>query len=175
MRRILRSACIAIAVAFAASAFARDEPENFVAWREGLSSSAQPAASWLQQVKERGYDIVINLAPPQSMGSIANEGGIVASKGVVYVNIPVEFGAPTAEDFRIFTELMKASAGRKVFVHCQANLRASSFVFLYRVIHENASVNDAIAKLTGVWQPDRVWRTFIDDTLAKHGKKAEIL
>jgi protein tyrosine phosphatase (PTP) superfamily phosphohydrolase (DUF442 family) len=169
----------AVLVAITPFAFPLDahahEPGNFVTWREGLASSAQPDAEWLARVKERGYDIVINLAPPQSHGSIANEGGIVGSKGVMYLNIPVEFGAPTAENFRVFSEAMKASRGRNVFVHCQVNMRGSAFVFLYRVIYEDAPVSQAIAQLTGVWKPDRVWMKFIHDTLAAHGKQAEIL
>lgn len=175
MKDILRIALILAALFAAGPALARDGPDNFVTWRDGLSSSAQPDAKWLAQVKERKYDIVINLAPPQSWGSIGDEGGIVGAKGVVYVNIPVDFGAPTEEDFRVFTEVMKASARRNVYVHCQMNLRGSSFVMLYRVIHENAPIADTVAKLTGVWQPDKVWRKFIDDTLAAHGKKAEIM
>jgi protein tyrosine phosphatase (PTP) superfamily phosphohydrolase (DUF442 family) len=174
MNEILRIA-FSLAALAAMPALAREGPDNFVTWREGLSSSAQPDAKWLAQARERKYDMVINLAPPQSMGSIANEGGIVGAKGVVYVNIPVEFGAPTAEDFRVFSAIMKAAAGKSVYVHCQANLRGSSFVFLYRVIHEDAPVGETIARLTGVWQPDKVWRKFIDETLAAHGKKAEIL
>jgi len=172
---ILRIALVLAVLAFGEARAASGDPDNFVKWREGLSSSAQPTAKWLGEVKERKYDVVVNLAPPQSAGSIANEGGIVGAKGMVYVNIPVDFGAPTAEDFRMFSNVMKASASRNVHVHCQVNLRGSSFVFLYRVIHENAPVGEAMAKLTGVWQPDRVWRKFIEDTLAANGKKAEIL
>ena len=63
----------------ALSAQAADRPENLVKWRDGLASSAQPNAGWLATVAEQRYDVVINLAPPQSMGSIANEGGIVGS------------------------------------------------------------------------------------------------
>jgi protein tyrosine phosphatase (PTP) superfamily phosphohydrolase (DUF442 family) len=133
----LRAAAL-LAAALAANAAER--PENFVQWREGLASSAQPKAEWLATAGEEKYEVLVNLAPPQSHGSLMNEGGIVGSKGVKYVNIPVDFGRPTAEDFRFFSEVMKASAGRNVFVHCQANFRASSFVFLYRVIHEGAPV-----------------------------------
>ncbi len=61
-----------------------------------------------------------------------------------------------------------------VLVHCQVNMRASTFVFLYRVIHEDAPVQEAAAKLTGVWIPDGVWKRFIEDTLAAYGKKADI-
>ena len=152
-----------------------DRPDNFVQWREGLASSAQPTAGWLGQVKDQKYDVVINLAPPQSQGSIANEGAIVASKGVVYVNIPVDFMRPTAEDFRFFSEAMKASGGRSVFVHCQANFRGSSFVFLYLVIHEGAPVGETWKKLQGVWVPEPQWKRFIEETLKANGKAAELL
>ena len=70
---------------------------------------------------------------------------------------------------------MRANKDRSVFVHCQVNLRGSSFVFLYRVIHEGADVRESLAKLTGVWSPDPVWKRFIEETLALHGKKVEIL
>jgi hypothetical protein len=33
---------------------------------------------------------------------------------------------------------MRANKDRSVFVHCQSTCAASSFVFLYRVIHEGA-------------------------------------
>jgi protein tyrosine phosphatase (PTP) superfamily phosphohydrolase (DUF442 family) len=158
-----------------AGALAASLPENFVQWRDGLASSAQPTAGWLAQVKDNKYDVLINLAPPQSHGSIAAEGGIVTSKGVKYVNIPVDFMRPTADDFRLFSEAMKAAAGRSVFVHCQANFRGSSFVFLYRVIHEGAPVGETWAKLQRVWVPEPQWRRFIEETLEANGKAGELL
>jgi protein tyrosine phosphatase (PTP) superfamily phosphohydrolase (DUF442 family) len=166
---------IALLAAGATLAPAADHPENFIRWREGLASSAQPSAAWLATVKDLKYDVLINLAPPQSHGSLANEGGIVAAKGVMYVNIPVDFTRPTAEDFRLFSEVMNASAGRNVFVHCQANFRGSSFVFLYRVIHEGARVGDTWSKLQAVWVPEPQWKRFIEETLRTHGKSAELL
>ena len=165
----------AVVVMATLSAQAAERPENFVQWREGLASAAQPKAEWLATVGEQKYDVVINLAPPQSHGSIANEGGIVGAKGVKYVNIPVDFARPGAEDFRFFSEVVKANAGRNVFVHCQVNFRASSFVFLYRVIHEGASVQEAWVRVQSVWVPDRAWRRFIEDTLKAHGKSADLL
>ena len=171
----LRSLFLFPALFLAASIAAAETPANLVNWRPGMASAAQPDKDWLGKVKEMSYDVVINLAPPQSEGSLGNEGGIVASKGVVYVNIPVDFGRPTAEDFRIFSEVMKAAKGRSVFVHCQANLRGSSFVFLYRVIHEGADPREALAKLHSVWAPDPVWKKFIEETLAANGKKMELL
>jgi len=163
------------ASAISGPAYAFDPPGNFVQWREGLASAAQPSAAWLGRVKEMKYDVVVNLAPPQSNGSLPNEGGIVGSKGLTYVNIPVDFSRPTSEDFRFFSEALKASASRNVFVHCQVNMRGSAFAFLYRVIHEDAPVNESLAKLHGIWAPNPVWRKFIEETLHAHGKHMELL
>jgi protein tyrosine phosphatase (PTP) superfamily phosphohydrolase (DUF442 family) len=161
--------------ALACSARAAGNPDNLVQWRKGLASSAQPTAEWLKQARENGYDVVVNLAPPQSHGSIRDEGGLVAASGVTYVNIPVDFMRPSEEDFRFFSEVLKANAGRNVLVHCQINLRGTSFTFLYRVIHEQADVAQSWAKLSAIWTPDGTWRRFIEDTLRANGKQAELL
>ena len=154
---------------------AGDEPANFVSWRSGLSSSAQPNAAFLKRAKSLGYDIVINLAPPEYDEAVLNEGAILAAQGVVYVNIPVRFGNPTAEDFRLFRDAMKSVSAKNVLVHCQINLRGSAFSYLYRVIVESANEEDARSKLTGVWMPNPIWKKFIESTLAANGKKIEPL
>jgi protein tyrosine phosphatase (PTP) superfamily phosphohydrolase (DUF442 family) len=173
----IRMPIIALLAALLAAAHAAAQgrpPDNFVEWRAGLHSSAQPGAKWLARVKEKGYDVVINLAPPQSHGSLRDEGAIVGAQGVVYVNIPVSFSKPSTEDFRQFSEIVRANAGRNVLVHCQVNLRGSAFVFLHRVIHEKAPIGETANKLNAVWAPDRVWTTFIDQTLEAHGRKGEV-
>lgn len=171
MTRIL---AITLLLGVSIPAAAQSQPANFVTWRDGLHSSAQPSAEWLAQVRDKGYDIVVNLAPPQSHGSLRDEGGIVGAKGVAYVNIPVDFARPTAEDFRLFSEVMKATKDRKVYVHCQVNMRGSAFVFLYRVIHEGAPVGETAIKMNRIWAPDRVWKKFIEDTLAASGRGNEV-
>ena len=164
-----------LALLCAASIASGQAPANLVSWRPGLTSSAQPSAEWLGRVKENKYDLVVNLAPPQSHGSLVNEGGIVGAKGVPYVNIPVNFSNPTAEDFRLFTEVLKANRERNVFVHCQVNMRGTAFTFLYRVIHEGADARETLAKLQSVWNPDPVWKRFIEETMKANGKSVEIL
>jgi protein tyrosine phosphatase (PTP) superfamily phosphohydrolase (DUF442 family) len=171
----MRARLFVLALLSAASIASAQAPANLVSWRTGLTSSAQPSAEWLGQVKENKYDLVVNLAPPQSHGSLMNEGGIVGSKGVPYVNIPVNFSNPTAEDFRLFTEVLKANRERNVFVHCQVNMRGTAFTFLYRVIHEGAGARETLAKLQSVWNPDPVWKRFIEETMKANGKSVEIL
>ncbi len=151
------------------------EPANLVQWRPGLTSAAQPDADYLKKAKALGYDMVINIAPPEYDAAVAEEGAILARQGVAYVNIPVKWREPTAEDFRLFSDILNSAKGRNVLVHCQVNLRGSSFSFLYRVIHEGAPIDAARDKLTGVWMPNPTWKTFIETTLAAKGKKVEWL
>jgi protein tyrosine phosphatase (PTP) superfamily phosphohydrolase (DUF442 family) len=170
------SRCLLVAIALVAGCvhIGSGPPPNFVTWRPNLQSSAQPNRAYLMRAQEQGYTAVINLAPPQSIGSIADEGQILTAQGLAYVNIPVDFDKPTLQDFERFSAAMQENAGKNVLVHCQINFRASTFVFLYRVIHEDALPSEATAKLTGVWVPNEVWKKFADETLARYGKRAEI-
>jgi protein tyrosine phosphatase (PTP) superfamily phosphohydrolase (DUF442 family) len=58
---------------------------------------------------------------------------------MAYVHIPVNFKAPTSQDFRAFCRVMEAFEDRPVFVHCAANMRVSAFVFLYRVLRQQVA------------------------------------
>ena len=169
----MRTLIAVFALFLAANAAAVDRPDNFVQWRAGLASSGMPSHQWMSQAKDLGYDTVIDLMPPHMHGQ--GERGILESKGVRYVNIPVDFSRPTAEDFRRFSEAIEQNKDRNVLVHCMINQRGSSFTFLYRVIHEGAPVRDSQEKLLGVWVPDRTWRRFIEDTLRANGKNADIM
>ncbi len=140
---------------------------NFRAIGERLGTAGQPSPDQLRSVHEAGFEVVINLALPTSDNALAHEGSIVTGLGMSYVHIPVNFKAPTSQDFRVFCRIMEAFAGRRVFVHCAANMRVSAFVFLYRVLHERVSRTDAERDLQAIWQPDEVWSRFIGTELER--------
>jgi hypothetical protein len=50
---------------------------------------------------------------------------------------------------------------KKVFVHCAANKRVSSFIALYGETKLGWSREKANATLEHIWQPDEVWHSFI--------------
>lgn len=164
--------CALAAVTFVHAA--PGEPANFVHWRPGLASAAQPNADYLKRAKTLGYEVVVNLAPPEYKEAVESEGSILSAQGVTYLHIPVDFDNPTEEDFRVFSAMMKTVDKKKVLVHCQVNLRGTSFTMLYRVIHENASGDEARAKLNSVWVPNPTWKKFIGKVLVANGKKGEI-
>lgn len=146
---------------------------QFRAISDGLGTAGQPAAGQFRMIREAGFEAVINLALPTSDNALANEGSVVTGEGMAYVHIPVNFKAPTSRDFRAFCDVMNAFADRPVFVHCAANMRVSSFVFLYRVLCRRVAIPDAEFDLHAIWQPDEVWSRFIKDHLDNRGAVAE--
>jgi hypothetical protein len=65
-------------------------PVNHVVVSAQIHTSGQPSEAQLNGLKQAGYDLIINLAPPGVFGSIPKEGGLIANNGLSYVNIPVD-------------------------------------------------------------------------------------
>jgi protein tyrosine phosphatase (PTP) superfamily phosphohydrolase (DUF442 family) len=145
-----------------------EAPINFVAVSERIHTSGQPSAAQLGGLDEKGYALVINLAPPTSMGSLAEEGMLVAQRGIAYVNIPVDWHSPQYEDFALFSKILGHANSRRVLVHCQINKRASLFTFLHQVVHAGVSPQLAYENVTAVWVPDAQWKAFAQAVLNQH-------
>lgn len=139
---------------------------NFLRIDDRLATSGMPQPDDFTALRQAGFDVVINLALPASDNALPNEGELVSAQGMTYVHIPVQFEAPQPADFERFTRVMVACAGQKVFVHCAANMRGSAFVFLHRLKHD-ANRATAETDLKKIWQPDGVWREFVNQRLAE--------
>jgi len=147
---------------------------NYVAASERIHTAGQPNAATLATLAEQGFELVVNLAPPNNQGAVADEGKLVAEDGPTYVNIPVNWQKPTYEDFDLFSAVMNGARDRKVLVHCQLNMRASAFTFLYRVIHEHVPPEQAMEALRAVWIPRDQWATFTADVLKRNDVAFEL-
>ena len=144
---------------------ALSEIYSFRAVGDRLGTAGQPTQEQFQAVRNAGFEAVINLALPTCDNALANEGSVVTGLGMAYVHIPVNFKAPTTQDFRAFCRVMDAFNDRRVFVHCAANMRVSAFVFLHRVLHQQVPRAVAERDLHAIWQPDKVWTRFISEQL----------
>lgn len=143
---------------------------NVVVISPRLVTSGQPTAAALAQLGALGFDAVIYLAPPTVADAVADEPAIVQRQGLRYINIPIRFDNPTEADFDGFVAAMAALADKgRVLVHCQVNMRASSFVFLHRVIVGREKPETAYESVTRVWTPGGAWRRLIDQLLRKNG------
>ena len=142
---------------------------NFLRIDDRLATSGMPKPEDFPALRQAGFDVVINLALPTSDNALPNEGDLVSAQGMTYVHIPVNFDVPQRADFERFTRVMDVCSDQRVFVHCAANKRVSAFVFLHRLRH-GADRATAESDLTKIWQPDGVWREFVNARLAGLGQ-----
>ena len=134
---------------------------NYKAVSETLASSGQPEEMQFKEIAEAGFEVVINLAMPNSDNAIPEEGYIVTARKMVYVHIPVPFEAPTAEHLRSFIVLLEALKGKKCWVHCVVNYRVSAFLYQYFRLVQKVSTGEAKKVIIAEWKPDQVWREFM--------------
>ena len=151
------------------------EAPNVVPISASLVTSGQPSAAELGRLKEKGFEAVIYLAPPTVGDAVKEEALIVARQGITFVNIPVRFDNPTSGDFEQFAAVLKGLGARKVLVHCQVNMRASAFTFLYRTTVLKQDAREAYRDVSRVWIPHHVWTEMIESELRKNGIAFEIL
>lgn len=153
------------------------QPRNFgpnvVEINPRLVTSGQPSAEALSGLAAEGFEAVIYLAPPTVSDAVRDEAMIVGRQGLVFVNIPVVFDKPTERDFEAFAAVFSALSKRKVLVHCQINLRASTMVFLYRAIAAKEDPRVAYEAVIRVWSPDGPWKRLIQTLLRKNGVNFE--
>lgn len=143
------------------SAPVKIDAPNVVVISPNLITAGQPSKEALEKLGAQGIQDVIYLAPPSVADAIQEEPAILAKQGISYLNIPINFSEPTAADFAAFTAALKNLGDRKVLVHCQVNMRASSMTFLYRTIHGGVSPEKAYESVGKVWHPNRAWRKLI--------------
>ena len=144
-----------------------DQAYNFRSINPQLSTAGVMSPEQLAELSAEGYQAVINLLPHDSPYAIAGETGIVTGQGLDYTYIPVDFAAPTAEDFAQFEAAMQANGERKLMVHCAANYRVSAFYALYAVRQLGWSEAQAHEFITATWDlaEHPVWEAFVADML----------
>ncbi|HXA47951.1 MAG TPA: protein tyrosine phosphatase family protein [Burkholderiaceae bacterium] len=155
-----------------AAATGIDAP-NVVPISATLVTSGQPTADAIAHLAEQGFAADIYLAPLTVPDAVPGEADSVRKQGMEFVNIPIKFGTPTEADFQAFVDAMNKFQDRKVLVHCQVNMRASSMTFLYRVIVGHEDPEKAYESVARVWSPHGPWKELIVSQLHKAGIKFE--
>jgi len=145
-----------------------DSIRNYHPISDVLTTGGQVGYDQVPLLRDAGFQTVINLATASEEYN-AMEGFHVSSSGLTYVQIPVVWGEPTLDDVEQFFNVMEANQGRKVYVHCVANMRGSAFSYLYRVLVDGVDETEARRDLNAVWDPaesSETWQKLIDDALA---------
>ena len=156
---------------FAVATQKLDEIYNYYALPQTLGSSGQPTVEQFAAIRASGFDVVVNLAMPDSENALAEEGKFVSENSMTYIHIPVPWDAPKVDHLAQFLGVMDAmtNQGKKVWVHCAANYRASAFSYKYLTMQKGRTDKDASTPLLTAWLPqmDENWRRIYDLTAAE--------
>jgi len=133
---------------------------NYLQVSDRIASSGQPEDHQFKSIARADYQVVINLAMPNSENAIPEEGNIVTAHKMTYVHIPVPFEAPTIDHLRKFIKIMDVYSDRKAWVHCALNYRVSAFLYHYQRI-QGETEEQAQKAILPTWQPNEVWQRFM--------------
>jgi protein tyrosine phosphatase (PTP) superfamily phosphohydrolase (DUF442 family) len=168
LRRRVLGAGLTLLLACAARAQPLEAP-NVVVIGPQRVTSGQPTPAALRDLGRQGFQAVVYLAPFSMPDAVKDEPEILQRQGIEFIHIPIPFGRPDETHARAVSEALTGLAGKKVLVHCQVNMRASSMVFLHRVLVERIDPAQAYAAVTAVWSPQGPWMALIRDQLNKNG------
>lgn len=138
---------------------------NFLELTDQIGTAGQPKEEQLADIAAAGYEAVVNLALHDGEYSLKDERASVERLGMEYYHLPVIWQNPTPGDLQAFFDRMDQLKGRKVFVHCAANMRVSAFMALYRILRLGMKPEDAFREMYKIWTPEGWWKDFIDQAL----------
>ena len=142
---------------------------NYLVLNEQLITGGQPSQDSFKKLSKKGVVVVVNLLPTHQ-NPIDNEEFLVAENNMDYIHIPVDFEKPTTAELESFFNIMNQFIDKTILIHCAYNWRVSCFVYLYRVLENNITEEQAKNDMLKVWEPDKTWQSFIDDHLPKQDK-----
>jgi len=127
-----------------------------------------PDAEDFALMAQEGYEVVISLAEHSDSSVLQDEDTLVSSAGMRYIHVPIGFEAPALDDYALLSDLLRALYPRKVWLHCAKNYRVSSIMCVYHVVELGKTQAQAEEILHLIWQPNEVWRRYIDDLLERY-------
>ncbi len=143
------------------------EIKDYLTVSHDLSCAGQPLEDQLKFIRDAGFELVINLGMINNPEySLRDEAGSISALGMEYIHIPVIFEDPTRQNLLDFFKAMEDGHGKKIFVHCAMNMRASTFIGLYKVIRLNQPLDQAFEVMNRIWKPNIVWQAFIENMLS---------
>ena len=96
-------------------------------------------------------------------GAVIDEAEILNAEEVEYIHIPVDFNNPSSKDFEKFVSNIERHQGKKIWVHCAANMRVSAFVYKYRRDVLKLPHNEIVSDMKAIWTPNKTWRAFLEE------------
>lgn len=141
------------------------EINNYFQMTPSIATSGQPSADQIKAISKQGYTTVINLTPHINQDVLPNEGQLVATSFMSYINIPVLYEDPQLDQFDMFCKMMDAFSDQKIWIHCVKNSRCSAFIYLYMHFRLGYPSEEARSSMFEQWVPDETWEEFMQEVV----------
>ncbi|PEQ14550.1 hypothetical protein B2G71_02950 [Novosphingobium sp. PC22D] len=148
------------------------DPQDIFAWQRldaRTTTSGHLTVADLDRLAALGVGHVINLALDSAPRALADEGALLAERGIAYTHIPVPFEAPDETHFAAFREALDAYPDAPLHVHCMMNWRVSAFFYRYHRDVAGMPEPEARALMETQWSPTAsddprapAWAAFIE-------------
>ncbi len=148
---------------------AHREIYNYLRLSPRITTSGMPLEEEIDLIAGLGPATVISLVPEGIGSDLPGEKELVTARGMAFRRIPVIWESPEIDDFGLFLELMATHADQTIHVHCEANMRVSVFMALYRMVEGKWSADRAMPPIGEIWKPNEIWQAFIGKILGHHG------
>ncbi|NNG00819.1 MAG: phosphatase [Desulfobacteraceae bacterium] len=139
---------------------------NFLRMSSRITTSGMPLKEEIPEIAGLGVESVITLVPEGVGSDLPGEAELVDAAGMRFSRIPVYWESPEIDDFTDFCRIMATNQHQKCHVHCEANMRVSVFMALYRIIVREWTKSAAMTAVAEIWKPNETWQAYIRTILA---------
>ena len=130
---------------------------NYFVYHDLLAAGGQPSREQLSTLKGDGFDAVVNISPVSSRNAVLDESGIVESLKMDYAHFPVDCSNLKPFHYRTFKGILDGFEGKKVFVHCGANIKSSNLIHMYHVLEKGIDESVSLTTLYEIQIPEEKW------------------
>ena len=125
-----------------------------------LAAGGQPTLENLSQLKEAGFEVVVNISPASSRNALQNEHFLVEKLDMDYIHFPVDCSHLREVHYLTTSAIMRALEGRKVFMHCGGNIKTSNLIHMYHVLEKKMDEQDSLRTLLKIQKPEEKWYNY---------------
>jgi protein tyrosine phosphatase (PTP) superfamily phosphohydrolase (DUF442 family) len=108
-------------------------------------TGGQPSAADLEQMKQAGGGIVLDLRDPMEPRPF-DEPALAGRLGLDYVNVVVGDGTLTDATLDRILAVLREAGGRTVFVHCASGNRVGGAMLPYLILDQDLEEDDAVGQ-----------------------------
>jgi len=130
---------------------------NFHKYEERLAAGGQPSISQLQDLKNEGFQVIVNLSPVTTPNFVGDESNVVDKLGMKYIHFPIDCSNLEPLHFAVFKGIMNGVKDKKTFVHCGGNIKSSNLLHAWQVIENGINETQSLETLYKIQSPEKKW------------------